>query len=108
MVSFQKKVQSGAFTSQQQAESAQAQLQKQQQALQAFQEKIQSEMVQATQNYQKKLREDLNTFLKSYNSDGKFKVIISKSGDYPNVLYSDPSVDITEDVIAGLNKSYKK
>ena len=99
-------MQSGAFTSQQQAESAQAQLQKQQQALQAFQEKIENEMAQATQNYQKKLREDLNTFLKSYNSDGRFKVIISKSGD--NVLYSDPSVDITEDVIAGLNKSYKK
>ena len=106
IASFQKKMQSGAFTSQQQAESAQAQLQKQQQALQAFQEKIENEMAQATQNYQKKLREDLNTFLKSYNSDGRFKVIISKSGD--NVLYSDPSVDITEDVIAGLNKSYKK
>ena len=102
IASFQKKMQSGAFTSQQQAESAQAQLQKQQQALQAFQEKIENEMAQATQNYQKKLREDL----KSYNSDGRFKVIISKSGD--NVLYSDPSVDITEDVIAGLNKSYKK
>ena len=97
IASFQKKMQ---------AESAQAQLQKQQQALQAFQEKIENEMAQATQNYQKKLREDLNTFLKSYNSDGRFKVIISKSGD--NVLYSDPSVDITEDVIAGLNKSYKK
>ena len=93
IASFQKKMQSGAFTSQQQA-------------LQAFQEKIENEMAQATQNYQKKLREDLNTFLKSYNSDGRFKVIISKSGD--NVLYSDPSVDITEDVIAGLNKSYKK
>ena len=106
IASFQKKMQSGAFTSQQQAESAQAQLQKQQQALQAFQEKIENEMAQVTQNYQKKLREDLNTFLKSYNSDGRFKVIISKSGD--NVLYSDPSVDITEDVIAGLNKSYKK
>ena len=105
IASFQKKMQSGAFTSQQ-AESAQAQLQKQQQALQAFQEKIENEMAQATQNYQKKLREDLNTFLKTYNTDGRFKVIISKSGD--NVLYSDPSVDITEDVIAGLNKSYKE
>lgn len=108
MVSYQKKMQSGAFTSQQQLESAQAQLQKQQQAIQDFQVKKRDEIAQAEQNIQKKLFEDLNTFLKSYNSDGRFKVIISKGGVFPKVLYSDPSVDITEDVIAGLNKSYKK
>lgn len=63
-------------------------------------------MNKATENYQTQLRKDIATFLKEYNSDGRFKVIISKSGD--NVLYSDPSVDITNDVIEGLNKSYKK
>ena len=106
MVKFQKKVQSGQFTSQQQAEAEQASLQKQQQALQVFQEKIESEMAKATQNYQTKLREDLNKFLKEYNADGRFKVIISKSGD--NVLYADPAIDISSDVIEGLNKLYKK
>ena len=106
VASFQKKAQSGAFTSQQEAQQAQAQLQKQQQALQSFQERIEGEMSKATENYQTQLRKDIATFLKEYNSDGRFKVIISKSGD--NVLYSDPSVDITNDVIEGLNKSYKK
>lgn len=105
LASFQKKMQSGAFTSQQEAQTAQAQLQKQQQALQSFQERIESEMSKATENYQSKLRKDIAAFLKEYNSDGRFKVIISKSGD--NVLYSDPSIDITNDVIEGLNKSYK-
>ena len=106
MINFQKKAQAGQFASQQQAESEQANLQKQQQALQAFQEKIESEMARATQNYQTKLRSDLNAFLKEYNADGHFKVIISKSGD--NVLYADPAIDITNDVIDGLNKIYKK
>ena len=105
MIAFQKKAQSGGFASQAEAEKAQKNLQSQQQALQSFQSKIEGEMAKATENYQKKLREDLNTFLKEYNADGRYKVIISKSGD--NVLYADPSVDITNDVVEGLNKAYK-
>lgn len=106
MVAFQNKVQNGGFTSQQQAEAAQKQLQKQQQAVQSFQSKVESEMATATQNYQNELRRKLADFLKMYNADGRYKVIISKSGD--NVLYTDPSVDITSDVIQGLNQIEKK
>ncbi len=106
VINFQKKAQAGQFTSQQEAQKQQAALQKQQQDLQVFQERIERDLANAQQEYQDKLRKDLNTFLKEYNKDGRFKVIISKSGD--NVLYTDPSVDITNDVIEGLNKSYKK
>lgn len=106
VINFQKKAQAGQFTSQQEAQKQQAALQKQQQDLQVFQERIERDLAKAQQEYQDKLRKDLNTFLKEYNKDGRFKVIISKSGD--NVLYADPSVDITNDVIEGLNKSYKK
>ena len=62
-------------------------------------------MGKATEAYEKKLREDLSTFLREYNADGRYKVIISKTGD--NVLYEDPSVNITNDVVEGLNKIYK-
>lgn len=106
MVAFQNKVQQGGFTSQQQAEAEQSRLQKQQQQLQAFQEKIENEMAKATKNYQEKLRKDVATFLSEYNKDGRYKVIISKSGD--NVLYVSPTADITADVVEGLNKMYKK
>ena len=106
VINFQKKAQAGQFNSQQEAQKQQAALQKQQQDLQVFQERIERDLAKAQQEYQDKLRKDLNTFLKEYNKDGRFKVIISKSAD--NVLYTDPSVDITNDVIEGLNKSYKK
>ena len=106
VINFQKKAQAGQFTSQQEAQKQQAALQKQQQDLQVFQERIERDLAKAQQEYQDKLRKDLNTFLKEYKKDGRFKVIISKSGD--NVLYTDPSVDITNDVIEGLNKNYKK
>lgn len=106
MISFQKKLQSGEFTSQQQAEKEQANLQKQQQALQTYQQKIETELAQATEHYQQVLRDSLHSFIKDYNADGRYKLILSKSGD--NVLYSDPTIDITSDVVAGLNKRYKK
>ena len=94
MADFQNKAQHGGFTSQQQ-----------QQGLQNFQAKIENEMAAATEAYQKKLREDLDAFIKEYNADGRYKMIVSKTGD--NVLYADPSVDITNDVVDGLNKIYK-
>lgn len=103
---FQNKAQSGGFTSQQQAQAAQAALQRQQQALQSYQQKVEADMAKATQSYQTVLRDSLKNFLKDYNADGRFKVIISKSGD--NVLYAAPGTDITDEVIAGLNKRYKK
>lgn len=106
LVDFQNKLQNGGYSSQQQAESAQAQLQKQQQALQNFQAKIESEMASATMQYQQVLRDSLNKFIKEYNSDGRFQIILSKSGD--NVLYANPAIDITDDVITGLNKRYIK
>ncbi len=106
VVAFQKKLQSGGFTSQQEAEKAQAQLQKQQQSLQSFQASIEQEMMKATESYQQVLRDSLNNYLKDYNKDGRFKLILSRSGD--NVLYAAPSVDITDDIVNGLNKRYKK
>lgn len=105
MQDFQNKLQNGTYTSQQQAEAAQKKLQQQQQSLQSYQEQIEKEMQTEAQKYQDELRTKLNAFLKEYNKDGRYKVIISKSGD--NVLYMDASVDITNDVVAGLNQSYK-
>lgn len=63
IASFQKKMQSGAFTSRQQAESAQAQLQKQQQALQAFQEKIENENGSSHAELSEKVARGLEHFL---------------------------------------------
>lgn len=106
LADFQQKLQNGSYTSQQQAEQAQAALQKQQQALQTYQDKAEADMNKATADYQQVLRDSLNSFIKDYNADGRFSVILSKSGD--NVLYASPAVDITADVVAGLNQRYNK
>ena len=48
----------------------------------------------------------INKLHAKYNKDKKYTMILSKSGD--NILYADKGIDITNDVIAGLNKAYKK
>ena len=79
---FQQKVQQNAYT-REQAEAIQAGLQKQNAAL----------------------RDSIRHFLNEYNKDKKYSLILSKAGD--NLLYADKAFDITNDVVAGLNKAYK-
>ena len=45
-------------------------------------------------------------FLNAYNKDKKYDLILTKQGD--NILYAAKRFDITNDVINGLNKRYKK
>lgn len=103
---FQKKYQSGGFTNEADFNKAQGALQNQQLQLQKFQEQLETQMAEATNAYQQTLRDSLNNFLKEYNKDRRYKMILSKSGD--NMLYADKSLDITKEVINGLNKRYKK
>ena len=51
------------------------------------------------------LRDSIQHFLAVYNKDKKYGLILSKAGD--NILYADKAYDITNEVIAGLNKAYK-
>lgn len=106
MTSYQQKVQSGAITNEQQAQPELTKIQNLQKQGQQFETRMQNEMAAAAQEYQKVLRDSINSFLADYNKDGRFKMILSKSGD--NILYADKALDITQDVVAGLNKRYKK
>ena len=57
----------------------------------------------------------INTFIKKYNAQKGYAMILISQGDAPEdgattlgnpVLTADPSLDITSDVIAGLNDEY--
>jgi outer membrane protein len=56
--------------------------------------------------YNNALHDSIQNFLASYNKTHKYDYILSKSGD--NILLANPKMNITEDVIKGLNKRYKK
>lgn len=101
---FQQKVQQNAYT-RDQAEAIQAGLQKQSADLQGLNQRLSNEFQVETEKYNAALRDSLRHFLNEYNKDKKYSLILSKAGD--NLLYADKAFDITNDVVAGLNKAYK-
>ncbi|MCF0187817.1 MAG: OmpH family outer membrane protein, partial [Bacteroidaceae bacterium] len=101
---FQRKLQNNAYT-QERAQQENDRLVKLQQDLQELQERLALELDQETAGYNNALRDSLQSFLKVYNKDKGFNIILSKAGD--NMLLADPNMDITAEVVAGLNKNYK-
>lgn len=102
---FQQKLQQNAYT-QEQARQIQAGLQKQNADLEALQQRLGAEFQAETEKFNASLRDSIQHFLAAYNKDKKYSLILSKAGD--NILYADKVHDITAQIIAGLNKSYKK
>ena len=101
---FQQKYQQNAYT-REQVEAIQAGLQKQSNDLQGLQQRLQNELITEQSKYAKVLHDSIANYLTRYNKDKKYSIIFSKSGD--NLLYADKAYDITNEVIAGLNKAYK-
>ena len=102
---FQQKIQQNAYT-REQAQQIQMSLQKQNNDLQALNQRLSSEFQAETEKYNNALRDSIKHFLAIYNKDKKYGLILSKAGD--NILYADKTHDITNEVIAGLNKAYKQ
>lgn len=102
---FQQKLQQNALD-RSAAERMQAALQKQNADLEALQQRLGAELQEETNKYNAALHDSVQHFIAKYNKAKKYTMILSKSGD--NILYADQAIDITKEVIAGLNKSYKK
>lgn len=106
MNSLQERVQQGKITSQPQYEQEQQRLARQQQVLQQKQEAYARELQEKQDAFNESLHDSLNHFLSDYNRSKHFRLILSKVSD--NILLSDPALDITGEVVAGLNKRYRK
>lgn len=101
---FQQKVQQNAYT-REQAEAINAGLQKQSNDLQALNQRLSTEFQNETEQFNIALRDSIQHYLAIYNKDKKYSIIFSKQGD--NLLYADKAYDITNEIVAGLNKAYK-
>ncbi|SKA17735.1 periplasmic chaperone for outer membrane proteins Skp [Segatella oulorum] len=101
---FQQKMQQNAYT-REQAEAINANLQKQNADLQMLDQRLTNEFQNETEKYNNALRDSIQHYLKIYNQDKHYSLILSKAGD--NLLYADKAFDITNEVVAGLNKAYK-
>jgi outer membrane protein len=96
--------QKAATMNQQEQESAMQEINKMQQDLQTRKQGIDNELY----NYNTKMKEDILTriqnFLKDYNKDGKYSYIFSYEPGF--MFYKDSTLNITPDVISGLNALY--
>lgn len=99
---FQQKMQQNAYT-REQAEGVNASLQKQNNDLQILNQRLNAEFQNETDQFNKALRDSIQHYLAYYNKDKKYSIIFSKH----NLLYADKAYDITNEIIAGLNKAYK-
>lgn len=102
---LQRKYESNQFTTRDQVEQAQMALSKQQQDLQALNDRLMNDFAEEQAKYNNAMRDSIQAFLKEYNKAKKFDYIISKAGD--NLLVTNAKYDITNDVVKGLNKRYK-
>ncbi len=103
---MQKKYETNQFTTKEQLEQAQMSLAKQQQDLQALNDRLMNDFAAEQAKFNDEMRDSIQSFLKDYNKDRKFDYIISKVGD--NILIANAKYDITKDVVNGLNKRYKQ
>ncbi|MDD4992661.1 MAG: OmpH family outer membrane protein [Paludibacter sp.] len=107
MAEFQKKLENNAFLSRERAEQEQLRLQKKQQELQQLDGKLSQQLMQVQQKMSEELRDTINAFLKDFNKDHKYEMIISNTAN-DNVLYAGKGYDITSEVTKLLNERCAK
>ena len=73
--------------------------------MQQLQEKLTNELQMENQKNSLQLRDSINSFLKIYNKDKGYSLIISNTG-FDNLLYADPAFNITDEIVEGLNARY--
>jgi outer membrane protein len=71
-----------------------------------LEENLSNALVEENLEYTKHVRDEIDAYLKEYNADGRFTYVLS-SGTGMNILQADPALNITQDVLNGLNARYE-
>lgn len=104
---FQTKYQNNAFLSAERAQQEYNRINKLSEDLQTLSDKLQSELQAESDKNNMQLSDSIRNFLKEYNKTKGFTLIISNTG-MDNLLYADEVLNITQEVLDGLNARYSK
>lgn len=107
MADFQKKYENNAFLSAERAQSEYQRLQKKQQDLEELENKLAQDIMMENQKLNIQLADSLSAFLKDYNADGRYQIIMSNNAK-DNILMAADIYDITNEIVSGMNARYKK
>jgi outer membrane protein len=105
--SVQKKYQNNTYLTQEDQKNIQAEQQKianMQSSAQREMEKLQADYTNAASQAQQAINDSIEAFIQEYNKKRGYDAIFFKAA----TLYIDPALDITDEVIEGLNARYNK
>ena len=107
--SFQEKVNKGLLTSSV-AEAQYQKLQQQDQEFQQYAAQKQQEIYEEQTVMQNQIADAIKTFIDAFNAEKQYAMILATQGDILPlpVVAGDADLDITEEIVAGLNAEYIK
>lgn len=109
---FQREVaqynQSAASLSADQRQGTEQRLARKQQELAAYNQNAGNALANEEAVENDKLYNKVSEFLKGFAKTKGYKMVLTYSKANPTVLFADESLDVTKEVLAGLNDAYKK
>lgn len=105
--SFQENIQSGVYKSEAEAAQRQQQLQEQAYNIETRKAKDAEKLQREQSELIGKINNNVAAYLKKYSKEFNYSYILA-SGSFSNILYANDSLDITKEVLKGLNSEYSK
>ena len=103
---FERKLNNNAFVTRERAEAEQNRILKKREELEALQERLTNELAIENEKNSLLFRDSINAYIRDYNKEHGYNIILSRIGD--NILYIDYAMNITQDIIDGLNARHAK
>ena len=101
-------LQTGASLTLTQQQQKEAELKQRMEKMQTLEQELMAKVAERQMNENTKLLNAIFAFIREYNAaNQQFDVILRKSFNDTPVLYANPAMDITEEILAGLNEEYK-
>ena len=103
---FERKLNNNAFVTRERAEAEQNRILKKREELEQLQERLTTELAIENEKNSLLFRDSINAYIRDYNKIHGYNIILSRIGD--NILYIDYAMNITQDIIDGLNARHEK
>ena len=101
---FTRKYQNNVFATAERAQEEYERLARKEQEILQLQQTLVAEYENELQMYHRQLRDSVNNYIIEYNGAKGYDHILTKVGD--NILYANEALDITQEIVDGLNSRY--
>lgn len=103
---FERKLNNNAFATRERAEAEQKRILKKREELEEVSERLTNELAIENNKNSVLFRDSINAYIRDYNKIHGYNIILSRIGD--NILYIDNAMNITQEIIEGLNARHEK